>query len=275
MVAISLYEVTWKRADMDELRPGSIMDQAPIADEYSALVIRGPGETLRSRPTLWPDEWAEQNPFLVKLNEPLRGRVFDTFEEVWHDNDVLPELLVYMDHDGQGSDVLPAVRRVFKHELKLGARKTAKPLTQRELMMIGRFLGVIQAPYTISSEEQIRDMVANPRNRFLRVRSATTYLPPEQLLKASPTALALARAHLKYKPGGQGFEEARASFRKHARLQKLASKKSASKKKRKGSSTCVGRPRSNCASDPCKWAGPGPKGRQFCRIAKNRKRSRS
>lgn len=118
------------------------------------------------------------------------------------------------------------------------------------------------------------EFFADPDNRFMRVVSATTYVPPHGLLKA----LDAARTHIKYKPGGEGFHEAQKSFYEHAIKQsakKPASpKKAASPKKKKSGSVCAGRPRSDCGSDPCKWAGPGPKGRQFCRISKNRKRSR-
>ena len=254
MEPITLYEVSWTSADVG--------DRSLVPHQYSALVIRGP----------------QNMPFFSKLNLFTEEGGHRPFEEV-------PDLAAYTTHGGSagssGSETLLAVylalrthaslvKEFFTHKLSLVARKTAKPLTREHLNRLTCKLALHDVNFP--SRNAMNEFFANPDNRFMRVRSATTYVPPQGLLKALGTA----RTHLKYMPGGEGFHEAKASFYEHAKQLNAKKKVASPTKKRKSpsGSVCVGRPRSNCAADPCKWAGPGSKGRQFCRIAKNKKRSR-
>lgn len=256
MEPITLYGVSWTSADLGE--------RSLVPRQYYALAIRG------------------------RLNMQFRSKLNEMFAKSAREPKPLevPELAAY--HGGSsgssGSETLLAVpeplrstvshvKEFFTHKLSLVARKTAKPLTREHLNRLTCFLALHDVSF--SSRNAMDEFFADPDNRFMRVHFATTYVPPQGLLNA----LEAARTHLKYMPGGEGFHEAQKSFYEHAIKQSAnkPAKKAASPKKKKKSpsgSVCVGRPRSNCGSDPCKWAGPGPKGRQFCRISKNRKRSR-
>ena len=238
MNGITLYEVTWRNA-----KPARRFtpDQTVVSEEYSALVIRAPKKLL------------DQVDICDSLNEQLSLAGWDrSFAEAFYNIPPDSEDLLFMPSGTcDSSRVLPLIKGFFREELSLIARKTAKPLTQQHL-------------------DRLSLLAYNhPR---MRVRSATTYIPPQGLLKT----LELAREAIKYKPGGQAFEEAQTSFYYHAKQFEAMNPAPKKKSRSRTRSACAGRPRSNCTSDLCKWAGPGPKSnREYCRIAKNRKRSRS
>lgn len=86
-------------------------------------------------------------------------------------------------------------------------------------------------------------------------------------IKYSPSFAAW-RNHVKFMPGNTGFKEAFAEFASLASKSKSPSK---SPRKRPG---CPAKARADCVS-PCKWAGPGPKGRSYCRKERNAPRGSS
>lgn len=91
-------------------------------------------------------------------------------------------------------------------------------------------------------------------------------------MKHSPS-FALWRNHVKFMPGNTGFKEAFAEFASLADTTKSPPKSSAKSPTRKKTG-CPAKARADCTS-PCKWAGPGPKGRSFCRKERNAPRGSS